>query len=285
MIRHHLIVILRNFGKHRTSFIINLLGLTTGLTCAILIALWAADEYHIDKFHALDERLYTVLAHNKLDGKVETSASTQAILGDALQTEIPEVEKASTSLFGNVDLTVSNGPKHVMNKAALVDGNFLKIFSYDLLAGDKNALSDKNNIVLSESAAIALFGDAKNAVGQLVAWEFPYGKKEAMVSAVMRYIPRQSSFNAQILLSFEVFKDIVGPQDLHWGNFGCRTDLLLKPNANAEEVSSKIKDFVKSKSPDSGVTLELVPYSSYYLHNEYVNGHAAGGRIEYVWLF
>lgn len=285
MIRHNLIVILRNFGKYKSTFIINLLGLSTGLTCAILIALWVTDEYRMDKFHALDSRLYRVLVNNRLDGKLETSPTTQAILGDALQAEVPEVEKAVTTLGGGFDLTVANGETHLMGKGSLVDANFLQVFSYELLAGKRDALADKKNIVLSESAARALFGVAENALGKSVQWEFPYGKGESIVTAVMKDISSQSSFTAQYLLSFDIFKDIVGPQDLHWGNFGCNTYLVLKPNANAQAVNDKIADFVKRKAPDSRITLQLASYSSYYLHNEYVEGHASGGRIEYVRLF
>ncbi|MEJ1237005.1 ABC transporter permease [Chryseolinea sp. T2] len=285
MIRHNLIVILRNFGKYKSTFVINLLGLSTGLACAILIALWVTDEYQMDKFHELDSRLYRVLVDNKLDGKLETSSTTQAILGDALQAEVPEVEKAVTTLGGGFDLTVANGETHQMGKASMVDANFLQIFSYDLLAGRKDALNDKKNIVLSESSAKALFGNAEDALGKLVQWEHPHGKGESIVAAVMKNISPRSSFHADYLLSFEIFKDIVGPQDLHWGNFGCNTFLVLKPNADAATVSSKIAGFVKKKAPDSRITLQLAPYADYYLHNEYVEGRPSGGRIEYVRLF
>src|SRR3954463_3405429 len=113
MIRHSLIVILRNFRKYKSTFLINLVGLSTGLTCAILIALWAADEYSMDQFHALDSRLYRVMVNNAIDGKIETSTSTQAILGDALQAEVPEVEMAVTTLGGNIDITLTNEDKHL----------------------------------------------------------------------------------------------------------------------------------------------------------------------------
>ncbi|HTF19245.1 MAG TPA: ABC transporter permease [Chryseolinea sp.] len=285
MIRHNLIVILRNFRKYKSTFCINLLGLSTGLACAILIALWVTDEYRMDKFHALDSRLYRVLVNIERDGKIETSPTTQAILGDALQAEVPEVEKAVTTLSDRFDVSLSSDSIHLMSRGTIVDANFLQIFSYELLAGAKDALANKKNIVLSESAARGLFGSVEKAMGKSINWEFPYGKGEAIIAAVMKNIPAYSSFNADFLLSFEVFKDIVGPQDLHWGNFGCHTYLLLKPNTNAPAVSEKIGDFVKRKSPESTASLFLVPYSSYYLHSGFVNGHESGGRIEYVRLF
>lgn len=284
MIRHNLIVILRNFRKHKSTFFINLLGLSTGIACALLIALWVMDEYRMDKFHSLDTRLFTVLTSIARDNGIETSTSTQALLGEALQAEVPEVEKASTTLGGTFDLTLSNESKHQMTKGSLVDANFLEIFSYELLGGKRDALQNKNNIVISESVAIGLFGSVEQALGKAVRWEFPYGKGDAIVAAVMK-APQNSSFSADFLLSFEIYKGIVGAQDLHWGNFGCNTFLVLKPNTDAQAVSNKIKDFITRKSKDANISLQLVPYSSYYLHNRFVNGYHAGGRIEYVRLF
>jgi len=219
MIRHNLTVILRNFRKYKSTFLINLLGLSTGLACAVLIALWAMDEYRMDKFHALDSQLYRVMVNNELDGKIETSTSTQSILGDALKAEVPEIEIASTTLGGVLDVTLSSESVHLMNKGALVDANFLGIFSYELVAGNKDALAHKKNIVLSESTAVGLFGTVEQALGKGLQWEFPHGKGDAIVAAVMKDMPQNSSFSADFLLSFEIFKDIVGPQDLHWGNF------------------------------------------------------------------
>lgn len=285
MIRHNLIVILRNFRKYKSTFFINLLGLSTGLACTILIALWVADEYGMDKFHALDNRLYRVLINNELNGKIETSSTTQAILADALQAEVPEIEKAVAALGDRFDLSLSTDSTHMMSRGSMVDANFLQIFSYELLAGTKDALVDKKNIVLSESVAKGLFGSTENALGKAIKWEFSYGKSEAIVAAVLKNMPDQSSFKADFLLPFEVYKDLVGPQDLHWGNFGCNTFVLLRPNTDASQVSKKIRDFVKRKAPESTVSLFLVPYSSYYLRSQFTNGHESGGRIEYVRLF
>jgi putative ABC transport system permease protein len=285
MFRHNLIVILRNFKKYKSTFFINLLGLSTGLASAILIALWVTDEQHMDKFHVLENRLYRVMVNNERDGKIETSTSTQAILGDALRNEVPEVEKAVTTLGDNFDLSISSDSVHLMSRGGLVDPDFLEIFSYDLVSGTKDALANKKNIVLSEKAAKALFGNVDRALGRSVAWEFPHGKGEAIVGAIMKDMPQQSSYRADFLLSFEIFKDIVGSPDLHWGNFGCNTYVLLKPNTNVDEVNRKIGDFVKRKAKDITVSLFLLPYADYYLHNKYTDGQPAGGRIEYVRLF
>lgn len=285
MILHNLIVIFRNFRKYQSTFLINLLGLSTGLTCAILIALWVMDEVAMDKFHALDNRLYRVMVHNTLEGKTTTSTSTQAILGEALQAEVPEVERAVTTLSGNIDLTLSVDVKHILGNGSLVDPGFLAIFSYEVLAGNRNALTDKKSIILSESTARALFGNVSDAIGKSLTWEFPYGKSEAVVGAVIEDTPANSSYKTDFLLSFQIYRDLVGPQDLHWGNFGCSTFVLLKPYVSESAVNAKLADFVKRKAPDATVSIFLMPYSHYYLHNGFVDGKPSGGRIEYVRLF
>ena len=65
MFKHNLLIILRNFQRNKSSFMINLIGLSTGLACALLIYLWVNDELHVDKFHANDTRLYQVMKNAK----------------------------------------------------------------------------------------------------------------------------------------------------------------------------------------------------------------------------
>ena len=63
MLKHAITLAVRNFRRHKSSFIINLIGLSTGLACALLIFLWVNDELKMDKFHANDDRLFRVMEH------------------------------------------------------------------------------------------------------------------------------------------------------------------------------------------------------------------------------
>ena len=95
MWRHNLKLSLRNFRKHKSSFLINLLGLSTGIACALLIYMWAMDELKMDKFHEKDARLFQVLLNEEEPDGIYTYESTPGLLAQSLREEMPEVEFAS----------------------------------------------------------------------------------------------------------------------------------------------------------------------------------------------
>lgn len=286
MIRHNLLLLYRGFKRFRTTFLINLIGLSTGLTCVIIIYMWVKDEALIDKFHEKEGRLYRVMVNNPTSVEIETSPSTQAILGDALKDEIHEVETAVSAIDAGVELTLSLNERHLPVKGILASKDFFNIFSFKLIRGSSDhVLQDKKGIVISESTAIALFNSVDKAMGKIIEWQFPYGKSEVFVSGIFEDVPANSSMKFDAALSFEVYKDIVGKESLHWGNFGCSTYIVLKEKKNLSDVNNKIIDFVKRKDSNSKISLFLAPYSEYYLYGNYDNGVQEGGRIYYVRLF
>ena len=94
MLRHNLLIILRNMKRNKSTFSINLIGLSTGMACTILIFLWVNDELNIDKFHKKDSQLYQVMQNYKLANGTVTWDYTPAHLANALLEEMPEVENA-----------------------------------------------------------------------------------------------------------------------------------------------------------------------------------------------
>ena len=98
MLQHNLLVIYRSFKRFKSAFFINLLGLSAGLACTLLICLWVADEWSFDKFHRHDARLYQVMETSSEGGKVIVHDGTQGLLGQAMAKDLPEVEAAVSIL-------------------------------------------------------------------------------------------------------------------------------------------------------------------------------------------
>jgi putative ABC transport system permease protein len=94
MLKHNLLIIFRNFKRNKSSFFINLIGLSTGLACALLIYLWINDELHVDKFHKNDKQLYQVMQNIPTPKGIMTLDPTPGPLAEALAKEMPEVEHA-----------------------------------------------------------------------------------------------------------------------------------------------------------------------------------------------
>lgn len=282
MITHALKIAFRNFMRHKSSFFINLIGLSTGLACALLIFLWVQDERKVDKFHENDDRLFYVMEHQQYSGNIMTTQSTPGLLAETLVEEIPEIEYGTT-LIWSTDYTLTVGEKNIKATGRHAANDFFKIFSWDLLAGDINRLLvDPNAVVLSKSTAENLFGSVEGALNQSLERDHA---ELFTVSGVFEDVPEQSSMQFDLVFNYEHYKNDDNDWLLSWGNNGPPTIITLVEGADPQKVSDKIAGFVKDRNEQSNVTLFLKSYSERYLYGRYEDGKPAGGRIEYVRLF
>src|SRR6187402_3100489 len=109
MFKNYLKTAWRNLVKNRSFSIINILGLTLGLTCSLLIMLWVHDERSVDAFHVLDDRLYTIFERQYHDGVIDTYYNTPGLLCQELKVVFPEVEYASHMAWNETATFESNG--------------------------------------------------------------------------------------------------------------------------------------------------------------------------------
>ena len=282
MIRHIFLLSFRNFKRQKQSFFINLVGLSTGLTCALLILLWVQDELKFDQFHENDDRLYQVMEHQQYAEEIMTTTSTPGILAETMADEFAEIEYAATTTWINPN-TLSVGDHHIKAEGWHVGSDFFNIFSYPLLVGHPDqVLKDVSSILLSRSTAKRLLNMIPEAaIGKTI--EFQH-EKSFIITGIFEDIPRNSRYKFDYVQSFEVFKDD-NEWVRQWGNNGPSTYITLQDHVNPENFSRKIEDYIKSKDEDSNVTLFIHKYSDRYLRGRYENGVQSGGRIEYVRLF
>lgn len=289
MFKHNLLIALRNLRRHKGSFIINLIGLSTGLACTLLIFLWVTDELKVDKFHKNDKQLYQVMELSSENGNVIVHDGTQGPLSAAMTADLPEVSKAvsviSLEKIG-VRLPLKAMDKVIKGNGLFAGSDFFNMFSYPLMLGNAaNVLSKKESIVLSEKMAKILFTTPEQAMGKTIEWEIFGNKFQAFVSGVMAEQPAASSMHFDFALTFDRVYYDVAPNMQKWWNEGPNTYLLMKPGTDMAKFDAKIKNFVTKYLPDSHFTLFTRSYSDAYLHGNYENGVQAGGRIEYVKLF
>jgi putative ABC transport system permease protein len=92
MHRHNLLVSIRNFKRYKTTFFINIIGLSAGLACTLLIFLWVQDELAMDKFHANGERIFKVMSNHPDASGIHTWEGTPGLLVGEIQTSVPDVK-------------------------------------------------------------------------------------------------------------------------------------------------------------------------------------------------
>lgn len=281
MFKHNLLLAFRNFLRYKSSFLINLIGLTSGLACTLFIYLWVNDELNMDNFHEKESQLYQVMEHQKYAEDIMTTTSTPGLLSETLADKFPEVVYAITTTWID-DNTFTFEDKNVKGRGYHASKDFFNIFSYGLVQGDPDqVLEDKYSIVISEELADKIFGTHENIIGKSLTLQH---KDDFIVSGVFKETPGNSSFQFDYVLSFELFKD-ENSWVTNWGSNGPSTFIILQEGTNAEIFSSKIATLVNDFNEQSNVTLFLEPYTNRYLYGRFRNGKPAGGRIEYVRLF
>jgi len=290
MLRHNLLLIYRTFKRFKSTFVINLIGLSTGLTCTLLIFLWIQDELNIDKFHDKNNRLYRVMENTAQADGVDTGAHTPDLLAETIIKEMPEVEYAIAVTPGNLlgKFTLTDGQTATKAVGQYVSSDYFKVFSYRLLQGDDSqVLTDKHSAVISKSLAIKLFKTDQEVIGKTLECEILGFKEPIIVTGVFEGTPANSSEQFDFVLSFELWKDLSQKfgRPINWDNHAPNTYLVLREDTNLDTFNKKIAGFIKEKNKESNVTLFTVPYSDQYLHGKYKNGVQSGGRIEYVHLF
>ena len=293
MLPYPLLLIYRNFKRFKSTFFINLVGLSTGLAGALLIYLWISDERSFDRYHALDGRLYQVLENRRTAAGIETQTGTIPLLAEALRREMPEIEFVATTTpvpFFPA-FTLAAGGRHLTAVPKYADPAFFQLFSYPLLVGTPaTVLRDKHAIVLSEALATKLFHSPQNSLGKAVEWQMADSKQTCLVAGVFAGVPRNSSEQFDCVLPFASFKDQMQMSEtIKWDDDGpFNTYLALKEGADPAQFQAKLAGLLKTKSAQAqaqGRTLFVRPFAAGYLHGTYENGVATGGRIAYVRLF
>ncbi len=284
LFKHSFLVFYRDFKRFKGTFIINLIGLSTGLSCVVLIYLWVSDEMKFDKFHLNDERLFQVLESSQYSGGVVVGENTAGLLAQELAQQFPEIEYASPGIMQYPLLMTKDGD-HIKVDGGFVGKDFFNMFSYKLIQGRKNkVLTEKNSAVISEKLARQVFGTTEGIIGQSISIKIEAEEKSFYVTGVFLEPQVNSTFRFDMILSFEEFKDDY-PEVLDWNNARPHTFLVLKEGTNSEQFGKKIAGFMKSKVNRDGRNLIIRKYSDGYLYGKYENGKQAGGRIEYVRMF
>ena len=278
---YYLRITFRNFKRHKFSSLINLIGLTTGLSCAFFIYLWVQDEFIINKFHEKDDRLYRVMEFQTYSNQTFATNSTPGILAENLKQDFPDIKYAATTTWINPAL-LSFDNTFFKEDGYHVGEDFFNIFTYPLLIGEPdNVLKDKTSICISRELAVKFFGSIEEAVGKTLRYE---DDRNFIVSGVFENVTPKSTYIFDFVLPLEDWLDR-NEWGKEWGNNGPHTYVILQNGADAKDVTANISGYVKTKNDDSNVDLFLKKYSEQYLYGNYTNGVPDGGRIDYVRLF
>lgn len=285
MLKNYIKIALRNLSVNKAYSAINILGLAMGMAVALLIGLWVRYEWSFDDFHKNRATIARVMKKTYFNNQKGTQGGIMLPLAAELRTHFPEVKHVTRLDWGDKHSLVA-GDQKLSKGGYYADPDFLKIFTFPLAKGNvEQVLKDPYSIVLTESLARAMFGNAE-PVGKVIKVDNQF---EVMVTGVMKDIPKNSSFEFEYLMPYELnvaTSDFVRGALDQWGNNFLQTYVQLNEGVTPEAFSKRIANLVRQKTNDKQEGLLFVhPMPKWHLFGEFKNWVNTGGAIEYVRLF
>lgn len=230
---------IRSFYRQKAYLVINVLGLSIGIACSLLIALYVFYELSYDNFHENKEQIYRVILDGKIGGQEIQGAFTSSPIGPTMFKDFPEVEDYCRINFNGETSIKYDDKKYMEDSHIEADSSFFNIFSVPLIKGNEStSLDAPNKVVLSESTANKIFGDS-DPLDQMI--QISSDTSLYKVTGVFRDIPGNSHFDANFISSFLTNER---SNDNEWLSNSFSTYLLLKQGTNPTNIDKKVPDML-----------------------------------------
>ena len=281
MFRNYLKIAVRTLWRNRLFTTINVLGLSVGLACVVVLVLFAQKCLTWDTGHANLDRLYYVQTHYEESG---TENQTVYQLLDQMLRDYPEIEAGTHNQSWNWPWIEYKG-KSIQESTSYVDSAFFQVFTFPFKYGNPaTALRNKRSVVLSEKIARNLFGDT-NPVGKYVTVS---DTLHYAVTGVLEKLPSNSSQQFEVLMpAANLYNNPGFRENADWSNTFATTFILLKKGTDPARLETKLPQLVKAHYPDysQNSVLKLTPYKNFiYTENPSFQGLIYGAIIIAVFL-
>ncbi|HEX5170181.1 MAG TPA: ABC transporter permease [Cyclobacteriaceae bacterium] len=297
MLRKYITIAIRNLNKYRFYTIINVFGLTIGISACLIILLFVQFELSYDKFNLNADRIVRVDWELYFGGKHTHKAAVTPPMADVLVRDYPEVEAATRFRYLGSFQFKRDVENTVESRVVYADNDLFKIFTIPFIAGNpENALKEPHSMVISEQCAKQFFPD-ENALGKTLIKD---NKTLYTVTGIVKDLPENSHFHYRMFLSMEGLEE---SKNGNWIGGPYNTYLLLQKGSDRKTLEDKLPDmlakylvpqassvlgasfmdeFVKGGSQ---LNLHLRPLLDIHLHSNLQNELEPNGDIKYVYLF
>lgn len=278
----------RNLGKNKMHSFINIVGLSIGMTVAMLIGLWIHDEVSFNKNFKNYDRIAQVIQNVTNNGEVQTWTSVPWPLADELRKNYGSDFKhiVLTAFIGDHLLSVND--KKLRKNGGYFEADAPELFGLEMVRGQAD-LSDPSSVLISLSAAKAYFGN-EDPLSKLMKID---NNMDVKVTGVYKDFPHNSTFaDLSFMSTWDLYynkTEWVRTMEDPWRPNSFSLFVQLNDNADLATVSAKIKDAklkkVNQQLAQKKPALFLQPMSNWHLRSQFNNGVNVGGAIQYVWMF
>ncbi|MEP1780189.1 ABC transporter permease, partial [Reichenbachiella sp.] len=299
MLKNFINVAFRNLGKHKFYSILNILGLSIGLSCFMMISLFVLDELSFDKFHKDSSKIYRMDFQAKLNGSDFNSCKVGAPAAQAILNDYAIVEDAiRIAATGNWFIKEKGLQKTFKEENVIMaDSNFFSFFTFPMIHGNpKTALERPHTLVMDETTARKMFGD-DNPVGKILVLD---NTTDYEVTGVYKDLPKNSHFRQNIILSVASFPRRA--KNPNWVNTSFNTYLKFQDGVNAEQLEANFPELIANyigpliqkffgqsleefNEAGNNVGFSLFALEKIHLHSDKEGELGANSDISYVYIF
>jgi putative ABC transport system permease protein len=293
MLKNYFKVAIRNLLRHKAYSLINVLGLSIGLTCCLLLFIYVQDELSYDKFHTKSERIYRL----KYEINGFNLARSPLPIAPNLASFFPEVEKAARmyNRDASVEIVDQAGNKKQFEEGRIffADSTIQDIFTFEYVAGDPSSmLKNPFSVVLTDEVAEKYFGN-ENAIGKTI---YLAGNHPFNVTGIIKDFPSASHVHFSMIAPFDNLFDIEqgNGQELkqrlnqNWVASHLYTYALLKEGESVETANARFEAFYDKFVPENlklGQKWSFFPMSDTRLYANLAADPEPVSSITFVYIF
>jgi len=283
MIKNLLKIAIRHIQKHPGYTLLNVLGLTLGISSALFLIIYVSDEINYDRYHENANRIYRVSSKITETDDQFTWIVAQVPMGPQAVKDYPEVESFTRFINMPRALYKFEDKEFVEESFYFADSTIFDIFTYKVLRGDvKSAVRDPKKIILTETVAGRYFGKS-DPIGKILT----EGDNTYEVTGVIEDVPNNSHFRFDALAARNNLPKQMGS----WGNFGVFTYLMFPENFDVNDFETKMQgmydEHMKSIFGPLNIKIEYIlePIKKIHLYSTNPSEPEPTGSITYVYIF
>ncbi len=287
MIKNYLLLAFKNLRKQKVFSLINILGLTVGITCCLMIFLFIKHESSFDDFHKNGKDIYRVvrMADNTGSGSKNMVSWVSGPYAKALRNDYPDAIEQAVRVNPDNDLFTYNNTSFNEKNVYITDSNFFQFFNFPLLKGDAaTVLKDPASIVLTVSTAKKYFGN-EDPMGKVVQMN---KKMPLKVTGIAKDVPVNSHLYFDMVVPISNWKYHDSLQNFPYN--GLYTYVQLNPKVNVKQLVSRFPQFMDKylgkyyAANGFKMDLDLEPLKNIYFNSD-VHDNVKHGNKKVVFIF
>lgn len=282
MFRNFFTITLRNLRRHRVHSFINIAGLAAGTALTLLIGLWITDELTFDHYSPNHARIAKAMHYGHLGEINGTSDCIPMPWSNAFSQYTDVFSHTAVTSGALSDVLLGNGERVVSGKTLWAQQELPRMFGFHFIAGSAESAKDPSTVLISQSLATALYGNA-DPVGQTMKGG---NQVEFKVGGVYEDLPLNTTFyGLQAILPWYNKVNSYRNTNTDWEDHNGALFVELAPGVTADQATARVRHVPSPHITEFHEDALIYPLDKAHLWSDFKNGKPNGGPIRFVWLF